>query len=200
MFHVNAWGLPHSGILMGSKLVFPGRFLTPASIAHLMEAERVTVAAGVPTIWIGVLATLRKEDIDLSALRAIYSGGAAVPQALIEGLAAKGVNIVQAWGMTETSPVAATCNLRSYQLVLPREEQFRIKARQGTVWPCVDFRAVDLETGKEVHWDDHSYGELLVRGPWVARAYLGDSGSNEKFADGGLHTGDVVMIDEDGML
>ena len=200
MFHVNAWGLPHSGIMMGSKLVFPGRFLAPASIAHLMEEERVTVAAGVPTIWIGMLAALEKETIDLSALRTIYCGGAAVPQALIEGLAAKGVNVVQAWGMTETSPVAATCNLRSYQLVLPSEEQFRIKARQGTVWPCIDFCAVDLETGQEIPWDDHSFGELLVRGPWIARAYLGESDSNEKFADGWLHTGDVVKIDEDGML
>jgi acyl-CoA synthetase (AMP-forming)/AMP-acid ligase II len=96
--------------------------------------------------------------------------------------------------------IAATCNLRSYQLVLPDEEQFRIKARQGKVWLCVDFRAVDLETGEEVLWDDHSYGELLVRGPWVARAYLGDSGSNEKFADGCLHIGDVVTIEMCGRV
>jgi fatty-acyl-CoA synthase len=90
--------------------------------------------------------------------------------------------------------VAATCNLRSYQLVLPSGELFRIKARQGTVWPCVDFRAVDLLTGQEVPWDDHSFGELLVRGPWVARTYLGESDSGEKFADGWLHTGDIVMF------
>jgi fatty-acyl-CoA synthase len=200
MFHVNAWGLPHAAVMMGSKLVFPGRFLTPVNIAHLMQEERVTVAAGVPTIWIGLQAALEKESIDLSALRAIYSGGAAVPQALIEGLAAKGVNLVHAWGMTETSPVAAVSNLRSYQLVLPSEEQFRIKAKQGTMLPGVDVRAVDLETGQEVPWDDHSYGELQVRGPWIARTYLGESGSSEKFADGWLHTGDVVVLDEDGIF
>jgi fatty-acyl-CoA synthase len=200
MFHANAWGFPHAGILMGSKIVLPGRFLDPVRIAHLMSEERVTVAAGVPTIWIGMLHALEKEEIDLSSLRAIYCGGSAVPRSLIEGLYRKGINIVHAWGMTETSPLASLCKLRSYQEDLPLDEQFRIKARQGTVLPGVDFRVVDMETGKEVPWDNQSYGELQVRGPWIARAYYKDSESSAKFAEGWLRTGDVAVVDEDGII
>nr|MBA2284413.1 AMP-binding protein [Ktedonobacteraceae bacterium] len=186
MFHANAWGLPHAGMMMGSKIVLPGRFMDPLRIARLMERERVTVAAGVPTIWIGLLNLLDKEQFDLSRLRAIYCGGSAVPKALIEGLYRKNINIVHAWGMTETSPLASLSKLRSYQEDLPLEEQFRIKARQGTVLPGVDFRVVNMETGQEVPWDNESFGELQVRGPWVARAYYNDSVSAAKFADGWL--------------
>ena len=200
MFHANAWGFPHAGILMGSKIVLPGRFLDPVRIAHLMSEERVTVAAGVPTIWIGMLHALEKEEIDLSSLRAIYCGGSAVPRSLIEGLYRKGINIVHAWGMTETSPLASLCKLRSYQEDLPLDEQFRIKARQGTVLPGVDFRVVDMETGQEVPWDNQSYGELQVRGPWIARAYYKDNESSAKFAEGWLRTGDVAVVDEDGII
>src|SRR5579885_2103698 len=106
MFHANAWGFPHAAVMMGSKLVFPGRFMDPARIAHLIADERVTVTAGVPTIWIGLLSVLDKEQVDLSSLRAIYCGGSAVPRSLIEGLYRKNINIVHAWGMTETSPLA----------------------------------------------------------------------------------------------
>src|SRR5205085_1358460 len=153
MFHANAWGFPHAAVMMGSKLVMPGRFLDPLRVAQLMSQERVTVAAGVPTIWIGMLAALEKEQIDLSSLRAIYCGGSAVPRSLIEGLYHKNLTIVHAWGMTETSPLASPSKLRSYQLDLPLDDQFRIKARQGTILPGVDFRVVDLETGQEVPWD-----------------------------------------------
>ncbi len=200
MFHANAWSFPHAGVLMGSKIVLPGRYLDPLKIAQLMEEERVTVAAGVPTIWIGLLQILAKETLDLSALRAIYCGGSAVPRALIEGLYAKNINIVHAWGMTETSPLASICKLRSYQENLPLDEQFRIKARQGTVLPCVDFRVVDMETGQEVPWDNKAYGELQVRGPWIARAYYGDTESDAKFAEGWLRTGDVAVVDGDGIF
>ena len=200
MFHANAWGFPHASVMMGSKIVFPGRFMDPARIAHLMAQERVTVAAGVPTIWIGMLSVIEKEPVDLSALRAIYCGGSAVPRSLIEGLYNKGINIVHAWGMTETSPLASLSKLRSYQLELPQNEQFRIKARQGTVLPGVDFRVVSMETGEEVPWDNKSYGELQVRGPWIARAYYMDSESSAKFAEGWLRTGDVAVVDEDGII
>lgn len=200
MFHANAWGFPHAGVMMGSKFVLPGRFLEPLKIAHLMAEERVTIACGVPTIWIGLLQVLEKEPLDLSALRAIYCGGSAVPRALIEGLHRKKLTIVHAWGMTETSPLASVSKLRSYQEDLPLGEQFRIKARQGTVLPCVDFRVVDMETGQEVPWDNESYGELQVRGPWIARAYYADSESDAKFADGWLRTGDVAVVDEDGII
>ncbi|MFL5690381.1 MAG: long-chain fatty acid--CoA ligase [Ktedonobacteraceae bacterium] len=200
MFHANAWSFPHASVLMGSKIVLPGRFLDPLRIAQLMEEERVTVAAGVPTIWIGLLQILEKESLDLSALRAIFCGGSAVPRSLIEGLYAKNINIVHAWGMTETSPLASLCKLRSYQEDLPLDEQFRIKARQGTILPCVDFRVVNMETGQEVPWDNQTFGELQVRGPWIARAYYGDSESDAKFAEGWLRTGDVAVVDEDGIF
>jgi fatty-acyl-CoA synthase len=200
MFHANAWGFPHAGVMMGSKFVLPGRFLDPLKIAQLMAEEHVTVACGVPTIWIGMLQMLEREQLDLSSLRAIYCGGSAVPRSLIEGLNHKNLNIVHAWGMTETSPLASLCKLRSYQLDLPLEEVFRIKAKQGTVLPCVDFRVVDMETGQEVPWDNKSYGELQVRGPWIARAYFADTESAAKFAEGWLRTGDVAVVDEDGML
>jgi len=200
MFHANAWGLLHAGIMMGSKIVLPGRFMDPFRIARLMTQERVTVAAGVPTIWIGLLNVLEREQVDLSALRAIYCGGSAVPRSLIEGLQRKNLNIVQAWGMTETSPLASVSRLRSYQLDLPLDEQFRVRAKQGTVIPGVDFRVVDLETGQEVPWDGETYGELQVRGPWIARAYYKDSESSAKFAEGWLRTGDVAVVDEDGII
>jgi fatty-acyl-CoA synthase len=200
MFHANAWGLLHAGIMMGSKIVLPGRFMDPFRIAQLMTQERVTVTAGVPTIWIGLLNVLEREQVDLSALRAIYCGGSAVPRSSIEGLQRKSLNIVQAWGMTETSPLASVSRLRSYQLDLPLDEQFRVRAKQGTVIPGVDFRIVDLETGQEVPWDGETYGELQVRGPWIARAYYKDSESSAKFAEGWLRTGDVAVVDEDGII
>jgi fatty-acyl-CoA synthase len=200
MFHANAWGFPHAGIMMGSKIVLPGRFMDPARIAYLMSQEKVTVAAGVPTIWIGMLSVIEKEPVDLTTLRAIYCGGSAVPRSLIEGLYREGINIVHAWGMTETSPLAAVSKLRSYQEDLPLDEQFRIKARQGTILPGVDFRVVSMETGQEVPWDNKSYGELQVRGPWIARTYYMDSESSAKFAEGWLRTGDVAVIDEDGII
>jgi len=200
MFHANAWGMLHAAVMMGSKVVLPGRFMDPARIVHLIAQERVTVAAGVPTLWIGVLNVLEKEQADLSSLRAIYCGGSAVPQALIEGLERKNLTIVHAWGMTETSPLAALSKLRSNHQDLPTEEQFRIRAKQGTIIPGVDFRVVNMETGEEVPWDNQSYGELQVRGPWIARAYYRDSESGAKFAEGWLRTGDVAVVDEDGIL
>jgi acyl-CoA synthetase (AMP-forming)/AMP-acid ligase II len=200
MFHANAWGLAHASVMMGSTLVFPGRFMDPLSVARIMDEERVTLAGGVPTIWIGLLNLLDKQAFDFSALRMIVCGGSAIPQALIEGLANKNMQIVQAWGMTETSPLASLAKLRSHQKTLPSEEQFRIRARQGTVLPGVDFRVVDIESGEEVPWDNTTFGELQVRGPWIARAYYNDSESSAKFMDGWLRTGDVAVVDEDGCL
>ncbi len=200
MFHANAWGFPHAGVMMGSKIVMPGRFMDPLKIAQLMSAERVTVAAGVPTIWIGLLAVLDKEEIDLSSLRAIYCGGSAVPESLIEGLDRKNLTIVQAWGMTETSPLASVSKLRSQQLEWPLEEQYRVRAKQGTVIPGVEFRVINMETNQEVPWDGETFGELQVRGPWIAAAYYGDPATGEKFLNGWLRTGDVAVVDADGII
>lgn len=200
MFHANAWGLAHASVLIGATLVFPGRFLDPLSLARLMSEERVTLAGGVPTIWIGLLNLLDKESFDLSSLRMILCGGSAVPQALIEGLAAKNLTIVHAWGMTETSPLASLSRLRSDQLEESSADQFRHRARQGTMLPGVEFRVVNMESGQEVPWDNETYGELQVRGPWVARAYYRDSESEARFAGGWLRTGDVAVVDQDGSL
>nr|BBH88576.1 long-chain-fatty-acid--CoA ligase [Thermosporothrix sp. COM3] len=200
MFHANAWGIPHAAAFTGTSLVFPGRFLDPARLARLMESQHVTISAGVPTIWIGLLHLLEREQYDLSALRAIYCGGSAAPRSLIEGLARKGINLLHAWGMTETSPLASMARPRRLQAEQSLDELFRVKATQGTISACVDFRVVDMETGQQVPWDGRSYGELQVRGPWVARAYYKDTGFAARFADGWLRTGDVAVVDENGML
>jgi fatty-acyl-CoA synthase len=200
MFHANAWGLAHAGVMLGANLVLPGRFMDPLKIAQLMQEERVTIAAGVPTIWIGLVALLDRESFDLSTVRSILCGGSAVPEGLIRGLQRHNLTIVQAWGMTETSPLASVSRLRRYQQDLPFDEQVHIRARQGTIVPGVEFRVTDLESGKEVPWDNESYGELQVRGPWIARAYYRDSESSAKFAEGWLRTGDVAVVDEDGII
>jgi acyl-CoA synthetase (AMP-forming)/AMP-acid ligase II len=200
MFHANAWGMPHAGIMFGSNFVLPGRFMDPLRLVQLMEKERVTVTGAVPTIWIGVLPILEREQFDLSPLRALLCGGSAAPRSLIEGMYRKGLNILHGWGMTETSPVASLSKLRSYQEDLPLDEQFSIKAKQGTMLPGVEFRVVDLETDQEVLWDNKSYGEIQVRGPWIARAYYNDVESSARFAEGWFRTGDVAVVDEDGII
>ncbi|HVU67073.1 MAG TPA: long-chain fatty acid--CoA ligase [Ktedonobacteraceae bacterium] len=200
MFHANAWGLAHAGVMMGAKQVFPGRHMDPLSIARLMAEERVSIAGGVPTIWIGLLNLLEREAFDFSSLRMVICGGSAVPQSLIENMARRNLTIVQAWGMTETSPLASISRLRSHQLTWPVDEQMKVRARQGTVIPGVEFRVVDIESGQEVPWDNQTYGELQVRGPWIARAYYKDSESSAKFAEGWLRTGDVAVVDQDGSL
>ena len=200
MFHANAWGLLHAAPMVGAKIILPGRFMDPVGVIHLLAQERVTFAAGVPTIWIGVLAMLDKEQADLSALREIICGGSAVPQSLIENLARKNINLVQAWGMTETSPLACVSHIRSDQEYLLPEEKFRIKARTGTIVPGVEFRVMDIEKGQEVPWDNKTYGEIQVRGPWIASTYYKDSESAAKFMDGWLRTGDVAVVDENGIL
>ncbi|HTK11241.1 MAG TPA: AMP-binding protein, partial [Ktedonobacteraceae bacterium] len=170
MFHANAWGFPHAAVMMGAKIVLPGRFMDPLRIARLIEQERVTVPSGVPTIWIGLLNLIEKEQFDLSSVRAILCGGSAAPPALIAGLQRHGLMLVHAWGMTETSPLASLSRLRAYQEEASPEEQLAVRARQGTVLPGVEFRVVDMESGQEVPWDNQSFGELQVRGPWIARA------------------------------
>jgi fatty-acyl-CoA synthase len=200
MFHANCWGIPHAGIMLGAKFVLPGRFMDPVRMIHLMSSERVTFAGGVPTIWIGVLNALEREPVDLSSVRMLICGGSAVPQSLIEALERKGLHLVQAWGMTETSPLASVSRLRSEQLDLPPDQQFRLRARQGTIAPGVEFRVVNVETGEQVPWDDTTFGELQVRGPWIASAYFKDPATGEKFMDGWLRTGDVAVVDENGII
>jgi fatty-acyl-CoA synthase len=202
MFHANAWGLAHAAPMVGASLVLPGRLLDPVTITKLIASERVTVAAGVPTIWIGMVQVLDKEPgaYDLSALTRITCGGSAVPLSLIEGLQRHGLNIVQAWGMTEMSPLGSVCHIRKELVNLPAEDQNHVRAKAGYMTPFVDFRVLD-DSGNQVPWDGVTFGELEVRGPWITASYYHGGGDNAgKFHDGWLRTGDVVTVDEYGYI
>jgi fatty-acyl-CoA synthase len=199
MFHANAWGLAHAGVMAGASLVLPGADLSPGAIAGLMESERVTLAAGVPTIWIGVLDELHGRD--LSALERIVCGGSAVPRALSEAYREKlGLPILQAWGMTETSPLGSVCRVRSTLRDRSEEELADLRATQGVVNPLVDCRIVEPDTGEELPWDGEARGELQVAGPWVAAGYHRDEDSPQFTEDGWLRTGDVATISPEGYI
>ncbi len=200
MFHVNAWGTPFSSIMAGAKLVLPGPNMAPQALADMIQAEKVTIAAGVPTIWIGLLSVLEQGRYDTSSLRLCVSGGAAIPQGVIEAYQKKfGIRICHAWGMTETSPLGTVSRLRSHMADWPEEKQFEILSFQGTPAPGVEARAVNAE-GVEVPWDGKTLGELQVRGPWVIREYYGIPKNDESFRDGWFRTGDVATINQDGYV
>ncbi|HRE02405.1 MAG TPA: AMP-binding protein, partial [Ilumatobacteraceae bacterium] len=200
MFHANAWGLAHAAVASGASLVMPGPDLSGKAIADLIVNERVTVAAGVPTIWMAVLPELQGRDT--SSLRVVPCGGSAVPQALSEGYRATiGMPIRQAWGMTETSPIASSNFLRASELLLPVEEQADLNTAVGIISFGVDFRVVEPDTTTSVAWDGESSGELQCQGPWIARDYYNDPRSGESFtADGWLKTGDVAVVDPGGRI
>jgi fatty-acyl-CoA synthase len=200
MFHVNAWGLAHGAVTTGATLVMPGPDLSAPTLADLLVEQRVTVAAGVPTIWMGVLPLL--EGRDTSSLRTIPCGGSAVPKALSEGYrAVTGKPLLQAWGMTETSPIAAVCHLATSFDGISEEEAAERRTFVGRVVPGVEMRVVDPDTLAERPWDGETSGELQVRGPWVIRSYHDDERSPESFtADGWLKTGDVAVVDEYGYV
>lgn len=200
MFHANAWGLCQAGVFAGSSFVMPGPDLSPGGLADLIEQERVTLAAGVPTIWMGLLPEL--EGRDTSSLTRVVAGGSAVPKALSEGFREQiGLPILQAWGMTETSPVASTGQLRSSLDDLAEDDKADIRAMQGMPAPMVEARIVEPDTTEPLPWDGETSGELQVRGPWIAADYYDDPRSPESFtADGWLKTGDVATIRPDGYI
>ena len=200
MFHANAWGLAHAGVAAGSDLVLPGPDLSGPAIADLIVEERVTVAAGVPTIWMQALPALKGRDT--SALRAIPCGGSAVPKALSEAYREQlGVSILQAWGMTETSPVASTANLDADQLLLPQEEQAELRAGVGRAAFGVECRVVEPGGTTPLPRDGESSGELQCRGNWIAATYYDDERAGESFTtDGWLRTGDVATVDRRGRM
>jgi len=200
MFHANAWGLAHIGVASGATLVMPGPDLSPKAIVNLIESERVTVAAGVPTIWMGVLNEIDGRDV--SSLRGIPCGGSAVPKHLSEAYREKlGLPILQAWGMTETSPLASVAKVKSTMLSLSEDEQADYRATIGLPTLGVQARIANQETGEEVPWDGETSGELQVAGPWIAKEYYNDSRSPESFtSDGWLKTGDVATIDSEGFM
>jgi len=202
MFHVNAWGLPFTGVMFGCGQVFPGAYLDGASVLDLIVRERVTLTAGVPTVWLSMLQELDKEPgrHDLSALRTIAIGGSAVPPSMLAAYQQRHhVRVVHAWGMTELTPLGTVCNCPTSLEHAPFEEQLRYRARQGKPLPFVETRAV--ADGSEVPWDGQTMGELEVRGPWVARQYYNVEGPDQRFSeDGWFRTGDVVMIHPDGCV
>jgi fatty-acyl-CoA synthase len=201
MFHVNAWGLPYGAALAGADLILPDRHLQPEPLARLIAAERPTLMGCVPTIFAGLLAYADEHpELDLTSLTNAACGGSAVPRALMKDFQERhGVRIYQAWGMTETSPVATYSR--------PRERTpdggardsddayWDERAMQGRPLPWVELRLAD-DAGGHVPWDGHSTGEIEVRGPWVAARYFADSSEDEKFATGWLRTGDIASVDE----
>src|SRR5918995_1803133 len=200
MFHANAWGLAHAAVAVGADLVMPGPDLSPKGLAELIESERVTLAAGVPTIWMGVLPELKGRDT--SSLRAIPCGGSAVPRALSEAYREQtGLPIMQAWGMTETSPVCTVGRIKSTLEHLDDEQKADIRTSVGYVVPGVDFRVVDPVSLEPMPWDGVASGELQVQCPWIAAAYYNDDRSGDSFTeDGWLRTGDVARVDPEGYI
>jgi fatty-acyl-CoA synthase len=201
MFHVNGWNLPFTAALTGAKLVLPGPRLDPVSLLDLLEGERVTFTAGVPTVWMAVLQALEAEPDrwDLRLLEQVNLGGAAVPVSLIAGFEHHDLTIVQGWGMTETSPLGTVSKLPADLESLAPSDQYEYRARQGTPIPLIEIRARDDE-GALIPWNDQAMGELEIRGPWVAAAYHGGTGSDKFTDDGWFRTGDVVRINERGSM
>ena len=201
MFHANAWGLPYGSVMMGAKAVFPGPALDPENLLDLMARERVTMSAGVPTVWIAVLEALDREPGRWAlapGLRLIV-GGSAAPESLLRGFDRHGITVVHAWGMTEMSPLGSVCNLGPEAPSLDEDGRYAQRARQGRASPLVEIRAVN--EGGEVPWDDRTMGELQVRGPFVTACYHEHEESKDRWtADGWFRTGDVVTLDATGSI
>ena len=199
MFHVNAWGIPYTAAATGCKLVFPGPALDGKSIYELLEAEKVTFAAGVPTVWQMLLGHLQQNNLRFSTLQRTVIGGSACPPAMIRMFKdTYGVTVLHAWGMTEMSPLGTLCTLKNKHLSLPADEQLKILCTQGRPVFGVSMKIVDDE-GRELPHDGKAQGELLVSGPWIVRSYFKGEGG-DPLIDGWFPTGDVATIDADGYL
>jgi acyl-CoA synthetase (AMP-forming)/AMP-acid ligase II len=200
MFHVNAWGIPYAAVMAGTALVLPGRHLDGASVQELLNQERVTFTAGVPTVWMGLLAHLRATGGRLDTVRRILTGGAACPPLLIDAFGAEyGVAVEHAWGMSELSPLGTYNAPKPAHVALGQAERDRLMLKQGRVAMGVDMKIVDGE-GRELPWDGSAFGDLKVRGPWVCSAYYGEEPGSALDADGWFATGDVATIDPDGLM
>jgi len=199
MFHVNAWGIPYSAAMTGAKLVFPGPALDGKSIYELIEAEKVTFAAGVPTVWQMLLSHMKPNALNFSSLKRTVIGGSACPPAMIDAFRELyGVDVLHAWGMTEMSPLGTLCTLKNKHLDLPEEAQMKLRLKQGRAIFGVDMKIVN-EAGESLPHDGKTYGDLLVKGPWIIRDYYKQEGPSP-LLDGWFPTGDVATIDEDGFM
>jgi fatty-acyl-CoA synthase len=205
MFHANGWGVPYAAVMVGAKIVLSGKYLQPADIANMVESERVTFTAGVPTLWMGLYSFLEHEKHDISSLRSIVCAGSALPRQFVEWFEQKyGIQFMLAWGMTETTPIATVMALKTHLDSLPHKERYDVLARHGLPVAGIDVRILD-EAGKELPWDGSTMGELQVRGPWVTSAYYNDprgeeQGQRDSFMDGWFRTGDVATIDAEGYI
>jgi fatty-acyl-CoA synthase len=199
MFHVNAWGLPYIACMVGAKLVFPGPALAGKSLYELIEAEQVTLSAGVPTVWQGLLAHVDALQGAFPSMRRTVIGGAPCPTAMTVAFQTRHrVEVLHAWGMTELSPVGTVCSLKAHQLSLPGQERYAVQAKQGRSVFGIDMKIVGPD-GDELPWDGIAAGDLLVRGQWVTRGYFGSDGASP-LRDGWFPTGDVAKIDSDGFM
>jgi fatty-acyl-CoA synthase len=199
MFHVNAWSLPYSCTMTGAKMVFPGPHLDGRSLHELFEAEGVTMSAGVPTVWLGLLTYMKEKNLRFSTLKNVVIGGSACPPAMIRAFQDDyGVQVLHAWGMTEMSPLGTAGTLKAAQLKLSKEERYSLQNKQGRAIFGVDFRIVD-ENGAELPWDGRAFGDLQVRGPWVIKSYFKGEGG-DPLREGWFPTGDVCTIDPEGYI
>jgi fatty-acyl-CoA synthase len=206
MFHANGWGIPYTAVMNGARIVFAGRQVQPKDVAELIQSERVTFTAGVPTIWMTLYAFLQQEKYDVSSLRMIVSAGSAMPRQFIVDFEKKhGVEITLAWGMTETTPIATFMQDRAECGSLAERDRFDVRARHGMPLPGVDLRIID-ENGHDVPADGSTMGELQVRGPWITSGYYRDESNHvdsqtaTSFMDGWFRTGDVATIDHYGYI
>ena len=198
MFHVNAWGIPYVAAMVGVKLVFPGAALYGKSLHELIESEAVTMAAGVPTVWLGLLNHVDSIQGRFTTMRRTVIGGSACPRAMIERFRTLGVTVLHAWGMTEMSPLGTLSTLKGKHLAASEEAQLALLEKQGRAIFGVEMKIVD-DAGKELPWDGKSTGDLLVRGPWIVARYFKSAGG-DPLVDGWFPTGDVASIDPDGFM
>ena len=200
MFHVNAWGTPYACAMVGAKIVFPGAGLDGASLHELFENEGVTLSAGVPTVWLGLLNYVKQNNLKFSTMNRTVIGGSACPPAMIKTFQDDyGVRVLHAWGMTELSPLGTLNTFKEKHFKLSEAERFAIQQKQGRAIFGVEMRIVGSD-GKDLPHDGKAFGDLLVRGPWIVREYFKSEGGNPLTPDGWFPTGDVATIDPDGFM
>ena len=200
-FHASAWGYPFQAVTMGAKLTYPGPDLSPEGLVKLFVDEKVTFSAGVPTVWLGIQQYLADHpEIELPDMRAFLCGGSAVPRAMTKWYQEnRGIRVVQGWGMTETNPIASVSLLAPWMEDWDFEQQLDIFETAGRIVPGLQYKIVD-EDGEELPHDGEAFGELLIRGPWIAGEYYKDDRTPQSFVDGWLRTGDVCKVTPEGYI